>query len=139
MRKSFIFFIIFFVGLAFFFLNLRNSKEKEEITAIIASSNTAEGKLLFNNNCGHCHSVAFEEHKIGPSLHNIYEKISGTQIGYTNYGEILTKINLQWNDEELFNYVRYGSEYIEGTKMAYKGIESDSDAAAIVAYLKNSE
>jgi len=111
---------------------------ENDVITLINRSDSNHGKLLFNNYCGHCHSTIESDHKIGPSLYNIVGQSAAEQDGFLYYSTTLLEADISWNYLELFKFIRLGSSYLNDTKMAYDGIASDNDTAAIILFLKNS-
>lgn len=44
--------------------------------------------------------------------------------------------NFVWSEKHLFVYLKNPSKYVPGNKMAFAGIESETDRANLIAFLK---
>lgn len=93
------------------------------------------GKRLFAQ-CGSCHSIVADKPSIvGPNLHGILGRKSGTSPGFA-YSEAMQKSNIVWGESELDAYIKQPSSYVPGTKMAFLGVTKDQARADIIAYIK---
>lgn len=111
------------------------AEEIIDIPAIMMAANAEAGKGLIKK-CIACHSLGKgEAHKIGPNLWNIHNAPKGAKEGYKYSSALLAKGG-NWNDENLFLFMRKPKTYIKGTKMSFVGFKKIEDSANIVAYLK---
>ncbi|KAM5345790.1 hypothetical protein ACJ41O_011651 [Fusarium nematophilum] len=97
-----------------------------------------KGANLFKTRCAQCHTVDKDGgNKIGPALHGLFGRKSGTVEGYA-YTDANKQKGVEWNDSTLFDYLENPKKYIPGTKMAFGGLKKPKDRNDLIAYLKDS-
>jgi cytochrome c len=84
--------------------------------------------------CKTCHAVEAGKNMIGPSMHAIQGRTSGTVPGY-NYSAANKGSGIVWSDEKLFQYLEVPQRVIPGTKMTYTGVKDPQKRADLIAYL----
>jgi cytochrome c len=99
-----------------------------------ADGDAAKGKKVFAK-CMACHTVEAGKNKVGPSLHAIIGRKSGTIEGFT-YSDAMKNANVTWDDAELDKYLTSPKKEIPGNKMAFPGLPKPDDRANVIAYLK---
>jgi cytochrome c len=98
------------------------------------TGNAANGKLVFAQ-CRTCHVTDAGVNKIGPSLHNIIGRTTGTVPGYT-YSAANAGAGFVWTKEKLFQYLEKPQRVIPKTKMIYAGLPDAQKRADLIAYLE---
>ena len=94
----------------------------------------AAGKLVFAQ-CAACHSLEEGVNRVGPSLHGIVGRESGTVPGF-RYSSANLASDMVWTEGALFSYLKKPRETIPGTTMAFGGIADAQKRADLIAYLK---
>ena len=84
--------------------------------------------------CKTCHAVEAGKNMIGPSLHAIQGRTSGSVPGYT-YSAANKASGIVWNNEKLFQYLENPQRVVPGTKMTYTGLKDPQKRADVIAYL----
>ncbi len=101
-----------------------------------AGEDTPAGQLLFNNACRTCHSTREDDNRLGPSLHGVIGRKSGSLPGYP-YSEAMRKADLVWDEATLDRFIAHPDEIVSGNNMKpFGGIAAAEERAKIVAFLK---
>ncbi|KAF0675268.1 c-type cytochrome [Profundibacterium mesophilum] len=98
----------------------------------------AAGARVFKK-CSACHQVGDgAKHRSGPQLNGIVGRSAGTVEGfrYSSAMEEAGANGLAWDHETLAAFLADPRGYIKGTKMAFSGLRSADDIAAITAFLE---
>jgi cytochrome c len=93
----------------------------------------AAGEKVFAA-CKTCHAGEAGKNMVGPSLHAIQGRTSGTIAGYT-YSTANKNSGIVWTNEKLFQYLENPQRVIPGTKMTYTGVKDAQKRADLIAYL----
>lgn len=97
----------------------------------------AAGERVFKK-CSSCHQVGEGAvSRTGPHLNGIVGQTVGAVEGF-RYSNTLKDFNAEgrvWTEEELTAFLTAPRDYAPGTKMSFRGLRSDDDLAAVVAYL----
>ena len=99
-----------------------------------AAGDVAQGKKVFNK-CKACHSLAAGKKKIGPSLHGLFGRTSGTTAGF-NYSKAMKKAAIVWTPETLAQYLTNPKKFVPGNRMPFAGIKKQNERDNIVAYIQ---
>ena len=93
-----------------------------------------KGKGVFVT-CQTCHSIDPGVNKIGPSLHGVVGRKSGS-IADFNYSAANKNSGITWTPEKLFQYLESPQRVVPGTKMTFAGFTDPQKRADVIAYLK---
>ena len=93
----------------------------------------AKGKTTFAR-CAVCHSLDAGVNKVGPSLHGIIGRHSGSIDGYS-YSPAMKASNLTWDAATLDKYLASPKALVPGNKMAFPGLPKPEDRGNVIAYL----
>jgi cytochrome c len=106
------------------------------ITPLLASASIDEGANVFKK-CAACHVVEKGgANKIGPGLWNIVNNKSAAHEGF-KYSTALQAYGKNWTFEELNQFLYKPTQYIKGSKMAFAGLNKESDRANVIAFLNS--
>ena len=84
--------------------------------------------------CKTCHAVEAGKNMVGPSLHALQGRKSGSIPGYA-YSTANKNSGITWTNEKLFQYLEAPQRVIPGTKMTYTGLKDPQKRADVIAYL----
>jgi cytochrome c len=99
-----------------------------------ADGDAAAGKEVFKK-CAICHSTDEGVNKLGPSLHGIVGRPSGSIADY-HYSDAMKAANKVWDAATLDTYLADPKGTVPGTKMIFLGLKDPTDRANLVAYLE---
>ncbi|MDO8883603.1 MAG: c-type cytochrome [Pseudotabrizicola sp.] len=97
----------------------------------------AAGETVFKK-CMACHKVGEgAKNAVGPTLNGIVGDAAGVVAGF-NYSKPLLAMaedGLVWDDAALHAFLENPRSFMKGTKMAFAGLKSEQERAAVIAYL----
>ena len=96
--------------------------------------NAANGQKVFVQ-CKTCHVTTAGVNRIGPSLHAIVGRTSGSVPKYT-YSAANKNSKVVWTEPVLFKYLEAPRKFMPGTKMSFAGLKKPQDRADVIAWLK---
>jgi cytochrome c len=103
---------------------------------VVPAAAQDDGQLLFNNACRTCHSMKEGDNRLGPSLHGIVGRKSGSLKGYP-YSDSMAKSDLTWDKPTLDRFIANPEGVVRGNGMQpYGGVASAEDRAKIIAFLE---
>ena len=104
--------------------------------AVAASPATVKrGKLLFIQ-CRACHDLQpGQPAKIGPTLAGLIGRKAASVAGFS-YSAALKNSNITWDRAQLERWIEKPSAVVSGNAMAFAGVASATDRAALLNYLE---
>jgi cytochrome c len=85
--------------------------------------------------CSTCHSLQPGQTMVGPSLHGIIGRHSGSVPGF-HYSSANKSSGLVWTPQELYVYLEDPQKTVPGTYMTYTGVKDPQKRADVIAYLE---
>ena len=104
---------------------------------LVGQADVKLGEAASQRYCGACHS--FDQggaNMVGPNLYNIVDKPIGQGEDYS-FSAALKAKHAAWSYENLDAWLTDPKAWAPGTKMAFAGIPSSRQRAAVVAYLRS--
>ncbi len=108
----------------------------EPLPVRLVSADVEKGMVVAKK-CVSCHS--FEKgqaNKVGPNLYDTYAGPRAHAAGFA-YSEALKKKDGTWTAEDLDAFLTKPATYLPGTKMAFAGLSSGKERAAVIKYLQS--
>jgi cytochrome c len=99
-----------------------------------ADGDAAAGQVVFKK-CGLCHSPDAGVNKLGPSLHAVVGRKSGSIETY-NYSDAMKAAGKTWDPATLDVYLTDPKALVPGTKMVFPGLKDPKDRQDVIAYLE---
>lgn len=108
--------------------------EASPMVAKVAAADPADGEKVFRQ-CSACH-VADQggANRVGPNLWGVFGADIATHEGF-NYSDALKGLEGNWTVDKLNEYLTNPRAYAPGSRMAFAGLRSEEDRAAVIAYL----
>jgi cytochrome c len=98
------------------------------------TGNAAAGEKVFAA-CRTCHVFDEGVNRVGPSLHKVVGRKSGSVPGFS-YSDANKNSGVTWTADVLFQYLEDPKGFMPGTKMAFPGVKDAQKRADLVAYLE---
>ena len=106
-------------------------------TELVGQADVKLGEQASQRYCSACHG--FDQGGaalVGPNLYNVVDRPIAKVDGYS-YSAALTAKHAAWTFDNLNAWLTDPKAYASGTKMAFAGIPSEKQRAAVVAYLRS--
>ncbi|TGD65173.1 c-type cytochrome [Tabrizicola sp. WMC-M-20] len=97
----------------------------------------AAGETVFKK-CSSCHKVGEDaKNAVGPTLNGIVGDKAGVVDGFKYSKPLLTmaEAGLVWDEANLDAFLENPRSFMKGTRMAFAGLKSAEERAAVIAYL----
>ncbi|KAK4948543.1 iso-1-cytochrome c [Elasticomyces elasticus] len=115
---------------------VRREETKNMGSQLSSTGDAKKGANLFKTRCAQCHTVVESEgNKIGPNLHGLFGRHTGSVEGFS-YTDANKQKNIEWNENTLFEYLENPKKYIPGTKMAFGGLKKGKDRNDLITWLR---
>ena len=86
--------------------------------------------------CKACHSLEAGKNGIGPSLHGLFGRKSGTAPNY-NYSAAMKNAGVTWSADALFKYLADPKAFVPGDKMSFPGVKDEQKRRDVIVYLED--
>jgi cytochrome c len=106
------------------------------LAQISAGADQRTAEIAFNKACRTCHTMKEGDNRLGPNLHGLIGRKSGSVPGYA-YSESMKNAGIIWDDTTLNRFIADPEAVVRGNKMKpYGGVASPEERATIIAHLK---
>jgi glucose/arabinose dehydrogenase len=115
--------------------------DNQSIGLITPLADTNDGRLVFETDCGGCHStwdMGGRLRSVGPNLAGFYNKPVGIDPGF-RYSEALQTLPGVWNEGQLDAFLQDPAGYAPGTTMQVPGISDPQRRAVLISFLQSLE
>lgn len=110
--------------------------EASPMVAMVAAADPATGEARFRQ-CAACHTVdQGGQNRVGPNLWDVFGADVGHHEGF-NYSDALLGLEGIWTVDKLDAYLENPRAAAPGNRMAFAGLRSADDRAAVIAYLRS--
>jgi alcohol dehydrogenase (cytochrome c) len=103
------------------------------VRSALADDNVAQGKALFQSQCGACHTAVPGQQGFGPSLAGVGGRKAGSLAGF-HFTDAMSNSGLTWDPATLDEFLQGSTKKVPGTAMDFT-VSNAADRAAIIAYL----
>ncbi len=104
------------------------------MAADCAPAQVEKGSQVFAGECSVCHSTKEGETVMGPSLHGVVGRTSGSLAGFS-YSQAMKTKAVKWEAETIDQFIGQPQSYVPGTYMPYMGLASAPDREAVGCFL----
>lgn len=103
----------------------------------LAAGDPKEGEKVYAK-CRACHSMDAGKNGVGPSLHGVFGRKSGTLEKFA-FSKAMTEKAVVWDDKTIAAYMADPKGYIPGNKMIFPGLKKASEVENLLAFMKSAK
>ena len=130
-----LFSILVLLSLGFVTEVIFGHQEESTPVYLVGAADLGRGEKLFKK-CKACHGTEQGgAHKIGPNLWDVVGATKARHGDFKYSGGLVDKGGV-WDYASLDTFLTKPKEYSPGTKMAFPGLKSGDDRAAVIAFLR---
>ena len=113
-----------------------SAQEEVDLASLFKEVDISKGEKIAKQ-CSACHDFSIDlKVKVGPPLWGVVNRKSAAISDY-KYSTSLINFKKDWSREALFYFLENPKNYIDGTKMIYKGLKKSSDRVNLISYLES--
>ena len=113
---------------------LKAAEEVDDRT-LSSAGNAVKGKQVFMR-CQACHTLVAGQHRMGPSIANLFGREAGTAAGFPRYSNALKEADFLWTEAALDEWLASPKAFLPGNKMPFAGLRIPQDRKDLLAYLR---
>ena len=114
----------------------KKAETAQPLPILLASANADKGKKVAKK-CVSCHTFKKGgKNKVGPNLFGIIGGARAKAAGF-KYSNAITKMGGNWSYEDMNKFLTKPKSFLPGTKMAFNGLKSAGDRAAVILFLRS--
>ena len=108
-----------------------------ELPAPYNEASLEAGQALFGNKCSACHYIDNrKDHKVGPTLHGMFERGPGKAPGYPTYSAAVKVLGGEtWDPAVLDQWLANPRAFLPGSNMFFNGLTDTTQRRDLIAYL----
>ncbi len=109
----------------------------DELPAPYNAASLEAGQALFGNKCSACHYIDNrKDHKVGPTLHGMFERGPGKAPGYPTYSAAVKGLGGDtWDTAVLGQWLANPRAFLPGSNMFFNGLTDETQRRDLIAYL----
>ena len=100
-----------------------------------SAGDAVKGKRVFMR-CQTCHTLVAGQHRMGPSIANLFGREAGTAAGFPRYSNALKEADFLWTEAALDEWLASPKAFLPGNKMPFAGVGNPQDRKDLLAYLR---
>ncbi len=100
-----------------------------------SAGDAVKGKRVFMR-CQACHTLVAGQHRMGPSIANLFGQEAGTAAGFPRYSNALKEADFLWTEAALDEWLASPKAFLPGNKMPFAGLRNPQDRKDLLAYLR---
>jgi len=100
------------------------------------TGDAARGERMYRA-CVACHSLESNRSMTGPSLAEIWNRMSGSLPSFPRYSPALKSAGIIWNDDTLDEWIKDPQHFIPGNTMTFAGMKDARQRADLLTFLKD--
>ena len=100
-----------------------------------SAGDAVKGKRVFMR-CQACHTLAADQHRMGPSIANLFGRKAGAAAGFSRYSSALKEADFVWTEAALDEWLASPRAFLPGNKMPFAGLPDPQDRKDLLAYLR---
>lgn len=105
------------------------------LAADCAPEQVQKGEALFVSDCSVCHSAKADgPTMMGPNLHGLYGRKSGSLAGFS-YSQAMKTKGVEWQLDSLEQFIAQPQGFVAGTYMPYVGMADADGRRAVGCFL----
>lgn len=111
--------------------------EPDKPIAVLLASASVEKGATAAKKCAACHT--FEKggaSKVGPNMFGVLNRAKASGTGFA-YSDAMKAKGGTWTYEDLDKFLKNPKAEVAGTKMAFAGLNKDTERADVIAYLRS--
>ncbi len=100
-----------------------------------SAGDAVKGKRVFMR-CQACHTLVAGQHRMGPSIANLFGQKAGSAAGFPRYSSALKEADFLWTEAALDEWLASPKAFLPGNKMPFAGLRNPQDRKDLLAYLR---
>ncbi len=105
------------------------------LPGIYAQADITNGRAIAAQ-CTACHTLGKGgPHRVGPNLHGVFGRVSGTAEGYRQYSDALKDAGIAWTPELIDQWLADPQDFLPGNGMRFLGVADADNRRDLIGYL----